>query len=349
MCRHVGVVTCLLVCMLTRSQGWHLYGNRQSDERLNYQDQRDERLNRLYNDLVEYKKQSNDYQQVNQPINDEDMNKALNKIPENDQLFEGDMVMDNRLREAVLGISKKSVVTGDVKWPNQTLVYEIDANFVNVPLLKEGIHEFETRTCIRFKLRTNEPDYVYYTSKENVCSSNIGKVGGKQEIHIGKDCMVLGTIIHETMHALGFIHEHSRPDRDEYLKVNWENIEKDEWSNFNKYSGFEVSDENVGYNFASLMHYRNDAFTMNGKDTLIAKGDESLKFGQRIKFSVGDVRGINRFYQCHAYLDTPNYNGLFKDYSGVKDEHKEKEKRLENVLNKFRDRFYDRKMRRGYY
>ena len=37
-----------------------------------------------------------------------------------------------------------------------------------VPLLEKAIHEFETRTCIRFKKRTDEPDYVYYTSKENV-------------------------------------------------------------------------------------------------------------------------------------------------------------------------------------
>ena len=97
------------------------------------------------------------------------------------------------------------------------------------------------------------------------------------------------------------------------------------------------------------MHYRNDAFTKNGKDTLIAKGDQSLNFGQRIKFSVGDVRGINRFYQCKEYLHKPNYNGLFKDYSGVKDAHQKEEKRLQSVLNQFRDRFYDWKMRRGYY
>ena len=108
-------------------------GNRQSDERLDYQDQqqRDGRFNKIYNDLVDLKKQSNDYQQVNQPINDEEMKKALNNLPENDQIFEGDIVMDSRLRDAVLGISKKSVIKGDVKWPDKTLVYEVDPGFLN--------------------------------------------------------------------------------------------------------------------------------------------------------------------------------------------------------------------------
>ena len=40
------------------------------------------------------------------------------------------------------------------------------------------------------------------------------------------DCKYRGKVIHETLHALGFFHEHSRTDRDRYIKVIWKNIKK---------------------------------------------------------------------------------------------------------------------------
>ena len=47
------------------------------------------------------------------------------------ELFEGDMVMDSRLREAVLGKNtKKSAFRGrDILWPDNVVYYEIDDSF----------------------------------------------------------------------------------------------------------------------------------------------------------------------------------------------------------------------------
>ena len=52
------------------------------------------------------------------------------------------------------------------------------------------------------------------------------KGNGKQGISIGQDCDNFGIIVHELGHALGFWHEHTRPDRDNYVKIDEQNIEK---------------------------------------------------------------------------------------------------------------------------
>ena len=58
------------------------------------------------------------------------------------------------------------------------------------------------------------------------CSSVVGRSGGRQVIHLALGCKRIGTVMHEMMHALGIIHEQSRPDRDEFLHVKYQNIKK---------------------------------------------------------------------------------------------------------------------------
>ena len=63
------------------------------------------------------------------------------------------------------------------------------------------------------------------------------------------------------MHALGFLHEQSRPDRDTYVTVNEQNIEgyiKGKDSNFEKYPNTHTL--RIPYDYCSLMHYPTIAF-----------------------------------------------------------------------------------------
>lgn len=63
------------------------------------------------------------------------------------------------------------------------------------------------------------------------CYSEVGRIGGPQVLSIDVHCfkyhttMFNGTILHEIMHTLGFWHEHTRPDRDQYIRVNFDNVQ----------------------------------------------------------------------------------------------------------------------------
>ena len=50
-------------------------------------------------------------------------------------------------------------------------------------------------------------------------------IGGAQRLSLDTVCLVHGIIMHEFLHALGFQHEHVRADRDDFITVNWNNIE----------------------------------------------------------------------------------------------------------------------------
>ena len=138
-------------------------------------------------------------------------------------------------------ISKRAAVSGyhsrHQLWTNGIVPYQFSSSIRTNwrHKIREAMDHWEDRTCLRFTLRNGERNYVEYNNEMRTCSSHVGMHGGNQTINMDshRGC-TWGTIVHEIGRAVGFWHEQSRPDRDNYIQVNYINIENRRWRNFIK-------------------------------------------------------------------------------------------------------------------
>jgi len=221
---------------------------------------------------------------------------------DNSGLFEGDIMLDPVTRAFVQGDNSPEntfkATTGRI-WTGGKVYYTFDRNFGSTrkALIMQAIAEYHRKTCVRFIPRRNERNYIHMTNTGG-CWSMIGMTGGKQLLKLGSWCAQLGTAKHELMHAIGFFHEQSRADRDQHVKIFWDNIQSGESYNFNKYRTNYLGEP---YDLNSIMHYRNTEFGKWGqtKTTIQSIKWPNMKLGNA-DFTVGDIRQINKLYNCDS-------------------------------------------------
>lgn len=141
-------------------------------------------------------------------------------------LLEGDMEVD--LGDGVMldADSEPSVMFDAVRdrsrtWPDARVPFVLDRklNAIQRGLMERAFESFHADTCIRFTPRVDEEYYLYVRPVHVGCYSKIGFLGqAKQRISFHAKCFgQFGTILHELMHTLGFFHEQSRNDRDDFV------------------------------------------------------------------------------------------------------------------------------------
>ncbi|OWA53002.1 putative Zinc metalloproteinase nas-13 [Hypsibius exemplaris] len=99
------------------------------------------------------------------------------------------------------------------------------------------------------------------------------------------------------MHALGFEHEQSRMDRDQYVRIIYQNIPPSMHNQFAKYRSI-TSD--LPYDYNSILHYAHNAFARRSDEDIptILPNNGIASIGNRVVMSVLDVKRINLLYEC---------------------------------------------------
>ncbi|XP_015270038.1 PREDICTED: meprin A subunit beta [Gekko japonicus] len=221
-----------------------------------------------------------------------DINEALGL-----DLFEGDIKLD--------GAEKRNSIIGDkYRWPH-TIPYVLEDSLeMNAKgLILKAFEQYRLKTCIDFKPWEGEANYLSVI-RGSGCWSYVGnRQTGRQELSIGTNCDRIGTVEHEFLHALGFWHEQSRSDRDDYVTIMRDRIQTGREGNFNKYSDKTSDFLNVPYDYTSVMHYSKTAF-MNGTEPTIITNIPAFidVIGQRMDFSEYDIQKLSQLYNCTTSL-----------------------------------------------
>ena len=240
-----------------------------------------------------------------------------------DELFEGDLKIPYVLIQQHFNMSsfenqtqnnnsrvERSAANG-ILWDNAVVPYTIASGFsiANQNAIRRAMDRWEDVTCLRFVPHTDESNFVSFENTGSGCySTSVGREGFQHIINLEENgCTGFGIIIHEIGHVIGFWHEQSRPDRDDYVRVNWNNINWWERNNFMKRNDFDIDYQDSGYDYGSIMHYEETAFVKRncrGCKTIEVSNEAEYRaqgrpwIGQRWDLSSSDIQQANRLYSC---------------------------------------------------
>uniref|UniRef100_A0A0K0FTT4 Zinc metalloproteinase n=1 Tax=Strongyloides venezuelensis TaxID=75913 RepID=A0A0K0FTT4_STRVS len=262
------------------------------------------------------------------------------KAMEETGLFEGDIMLTQNQAEDILDQVVDSAVSIGINISNSNLNDEnirrkrkiksrasLDWEFPikyyvesgNITLIDLALQLMENETCVRFSKQYNasfgEPGLKFF--RGSGCWSYVGKETPNkfQDVSIGFGCDTIGTVQHETMHALGSTHEQCRADRNDYLYIVYNNIEINHLKNFIKLNYSDAITYNVKYDYGSNMQYHSRTFGIGDRVTMVPKNLFYMRtIGVNDGLSFLDAKLLNLHYCSKNFTNKIKcYNGGYED------------------------------------
>jgi len=213
------------------------------------------------------------------------------------RFFEGDILLPPSLAGDYDVLENTAALVD--RWTDGVVPYKIKNTFNQneVRTIKKAMEEMSARTCIKFiEAKDNQQKFLTIKNDEKrSCWASVGS-RGRPTTNLGWCGNDKGVIQHELIHVLGFFHEHSRWDRDDWVKILFENIEDRSKHNFKKRPRTET-ESGLPYDYCSIMHYPAKAFSKNGRKTIQTKKPVNGcdRIGQN-RMTDLDIKKINKYY-----------------------------------------------------
>ncbi|WP_261511078.1 M12 family metallopeptidase [Chryseobacterium paludis] len=208
--------------------------------------------------------------------------------------FQGDIVLSDQQLTEDNSVNKGGASLS--RWPGGKIYYTVASNMgsINANKITNAVNEYNNKTNTQWIPRTNQTNYVEFifgSSSGYDGWAHIGYRGGKQNISLDQN-ISLGSVIHEMGHTVGLYHEHCRKDRDQYVSIQWNNIQNGQAYNFDIYdSGTDIGPFNIN----SVMMYWPDSYSKNGQPTIKRANNTNFTYN-RTGFTTGDINTIDTMY-----------------------------------------------------
>ena len=227
--------------------------------------------------------------------------------PDGRKLIEGDIVEPADANQLEL---RKAVPDSSLYWPGGEVAYSYheSINSFEMQVIESAMQHWQEHTCIRFRPRqAGDIAFVRFRSDTQGCWSLVGRqvnspngYGQGQDVSIGQGCANLNVVVHEIGHVIGFFHEQSRSDRDEYIDIVWDNVLPGFALQFRKESDASYQ---IPYDLTSTMQYPQWAFSKEifEKSTIVARNPAYQRFlSKNYPLSFRDRQLANHLYSCAA-------------------------------------------------
>jgi hypothetical protein len=248
-----------------------------------------------------------------------------------DMILDADQVSDNPDQDYT-----------QYRWTKGIIPYQISKQSIDedrLDIISEAIEELNEELCIEIReANQNDTDQVNIVNGYDArCSSYVGRKGGIQELTLGHVCFTKYIIKHLFMHAIGFSHEHNRPDRGQNIEILWDHIQEENKEFFKQRNSTETFGMPFDYN--SIMHYPYNAFANQSKgstQTIKPLNEDETKYGERFRSVLAtpsahlshlDKDKVAKMYEdqialCKVYKNPFNHHEGYKKYSTLIEEPK---------------------------
>ncbi|CAD5219815.1 unnamed protein product [Bursaphelenchus xylophilus] len=211
------------------------------------------------------------------------------------------------------------------QWSNSYIPYFVDPQMSadQEAVIDSAVEAIQAVSCLNFVKQSSRPtgNFIFYSIYPSTAFCGISNIGmqksGNNVVYMSFMCNSQdnrGVAIHETLHALGVAHEHVRTDRDDHIRINWNNVDPNNYAFFALNDAKMFTSYGVPYGYDSIMHYKSTAATTataSGPSMTPLHGSE-YEMGQRRHLSETDIQLLNKMYcKPESCSDRNVYCGLW--------------------------------------